>query len=135
MDFVKKCRTRLLWMWFVELSLLKENLWSCVGLRRTDWEFWMIFFFQTIRWCAQKVGEFTFTGLAQTPIYSESSLSECLYTRSSTITYNLTNQDTFTQFLCESGDTGLCGTGSAIQHVNITLSKLWEFLVYFLIKL
>eukprot|EP00105_Crassostrea_gigas_P029354 XP_011451281.1 PREDICTED: uncharacterized protein LOC105345013 isoform X3 [Crassostrea gigas] len=75
----------------------------------------------TIRWCAQKVGEFTFTGLAQTPIYSESSLSGCLYTRSSTITYNLTNQDTFTQFLCESGDTGLCGTGSAIQHVNITL--------------
>eukprot|EP00105_Crassostrea_gigas_P029356 XP_011451283.1 PREDICTED: uncharacterized protein LOC105345013 isoform X5 [Crassostrea gigas] len=80
----------------------------------------------TIRWCAQKVGEFTFTGLAQTPIYSESSLSGCLYTRSSTITYNLTNQDTFTQFLCESGDTGLCGTGSAIQHVNITLKPSTE---------
>lgn len=134
MDFVKECRTRLLWMWF--LSLPKKNLWSCVGLLRTDWEFGIIFFFfQTIRWCAKKVGEFTFTGLAQTPIYSESSLLGCLYTRSSTITYNLTNQDTFTQFLCESGYNGLCGTGSAIQHVNITLSKLWEFLVYFLIKL
>lgn len=135
MDFVKKCRTRLLWMWFVELSLLRRTFGPVLAFGGQTESFEWSFFFQTIRWCAQKVGEFTFTGLAQTPIYSESSLSGCLYTRSSTITYNLTNQDTFTQFLCESGDTGLCGTGSAIQHVNITRSKLWEFLVYFLIKL
>lgn len=74
----------------------------------------------TIRWCAQKTNEMMFTGLPQTPIHSEASLSGCQYTRSSTITYNLTSQDTFTKFLCESGDTGLCGTGTAIQYVNIS---------------
>ncbi|XP_052722409.1 uncharacterized protein LOC128193163 isoform X3 [Crassostrea angulata] len=74
----------------------------------------------TIRWCAQKTNEIMFTGLPQTPINSEASLSGCQYTRSSTITYNLTSQDTFTKFLCESGDTGLCGTGTAIQYVNIS---------------
>ncbi|XP_065933592.1 uncharacterized protein [Magallana gigas] len=76
---------------------------------------------KTISWCAQRATEMMFTGLPQTPIHSEASLSGCQYTRSSTITYNLTNQDTFTKFLCESGDTGLCGTGTAIQHVNITI--------------
>ncbi|XP_065930409.1 uncharacterized protein [Magallana gigas] len=45
---------------------------------------------------------------------------------SSTITYNLTSQDTFTRFLCESGETGLCGTGTAIQYVNISISE-WSY--------
>eukprot|EP00105_Crassostrea_gigas_P032838 XP_011455992.2 PREDICTED: uncharacterized protein LOC105348322 [Crassostrea gigas] len=76
---------------------------------------------QTIRWCAQRAGEFIFTGLPQTPIHSEASQSGCIFTRSSTITYNLTSEDTFTKFLCEAGDTGLCGTGTAIQYVNITI--------------
>ena len=91
----------------------------------------VFFFFQTIRWCAQKANEFSFTGLAQTPIDSEASPSGCMFTRSSTITYNLTSQDTFTKFLCESGDTGLCGTGTAIQYVNIsTTGKLSECIEY-----
>uniref|UniRef100_A0A8W8LHE6 Ig-like domain-containing protein n=1 Tax=Magallana gigas TaxID=29159 RepID=A0A8W8LHE6_MAGGI len=74
----------------------------------------------TIRWCAQKTNEMMFAGLPQTPIHSEASLSGCIFTRFSTVTYNLTSQDTFTKFLCESGDTGLCGTGTAIQYVNIS---------------
>nr|XP_034303099.1 uncharacterized protein LOC105333181 isoform X2 [Crassostrea gigas] len=78
---------------------------------------------KTIRWCTQKTNEMMFTELAQTPIHSEASLSGCQYTRSSTITYTLTKEDTFTQFLCESGDTGLCGTGTAIQYVNITIEE------------
>ncbi|XP_078323782.1 uncharacterized protein LOC111125833 isoform X3 [Crassostrea virginica] len=78
---------------------------------------------KTIRWCARKSTDFTFTGLPQTPIHSEASLIGCQYTRSSTITYNLTSTDTFTQFLCESGDNGMCGTGSAIQYVNITIES------------
>ena len=60
-------------------------------------------------------------GLSQIPIHSEASLIGCQYTRSSTITYNLTSTDTYTQILCESGDTGMCGTGSAIQYVNISI--------------
>ncbi|XP_056010952.1 uncharacterized protein LOC125678643 isoform X15 [Ostrea edulis] len=75
----------------------------------------------TIRWCAKTANTFTFTGLPQTPIHSEASLSGCQYTRSSTITYNLTNSDTYTQFLCESGNSGLCETGTAKQYFNITL--------------
>nr|XP_022325707.1 uncharacterized protein LOC111125833 isoform X3 [Crassostrea virginica] len=78
---------------------------------------------KTIRWCARKSTDFIFTGLPQTPIHSEASLIGCQYTRSSTITYNLTSTDTFTQFLCESGDTGMCGTGSVIQYVNITVES------------
>nr|XP_022325341.1 uncharacterized protein LOC111125637 [Crassostrea virginica] len=74
---------------------------------------------KTIRWCARKSTDFTFTGLPQTPLHSEASLIDCQYRRSSTIIYNLTDTDTSTQFLCESGDTGMCGTGSAIQYVNI----------------
>lgn len=46
--------------------------------------------FKTIRWCARKDGEFSFTGLVQTPIHSKASPSGCQYTRSSVITYNLT---------------------------------------------
>ena len=79
--------------------------------------------FQTIRWCARKRTHFTFTGLPQSPVHSEASLLGCQYRRSSTITYNLTSTDIFTQFLCESGDDGMCGTGSAIQYVNISLGK------------
>ncbi|XP_061188113.1 uncharacterized protein LOC133196217 [Saccostrea echinata] len=76
----------------------------------------------TIRWCAKKSQEFTFTGVPQTPIHSEASLSAgCQYTRSSTITYNLTSDDTYTQFLCESGYSGLCETGTARQYLNISL--------------
>lgn len=81
---------------------------------------------KTIRWCARKSGDFSFTGLAQTPIHSEASPSGCQYTRSSTITYNLTSADTFTRFLCESGDSGLCETGTAIQYVNITIETSTE---------
>ena len=83
----------------------------------------IIILFQTIRWCARKSTDFTFTGLPQIHIHSEASLFGCQYTRSSTIIYNLTSTDTFTQFLCESGDTGMCGTGSAIQHINISTGK------------
>ena len=83
----------------------------------------IIILFQTIRWCVRKVSDFTFTDLPQTPVHSEASFSGCQYTRSSTITYNLTSTDIFTQFLCESGDTGMCGTGSAIQYVNISTGK------------
>nr|XP_022325342.1 uncharacterized protein LOC111125639 isoform X1 [Crassostrea virginica] len=75
---------------------------------------------KTIRWCVRKSTDFTFTGLPQTPIHSEASLIGCQYTRSSTTTYILTDTDTSTQFLCESGDTGMCGTGSAIQYVYIS---------------
>ncbi|XP_061189147.1 uncharacterized protein LOC133197236 isoform X2 [Saccostrea echinata] len=76
----------------------------------------------TIRWCAKKSQDFTFTGLPQTPVHSEASPSSgCQYTRSSTITYNLTSDDTYTQFLCESGYSGLCETGTAKQYLNITL--------------
>lgn len=78
--------------------------------------------FQTIKWCAQKANEWSYTGLPKTPIHSEASPSGCQYTRSSTITYNLSKEDTFTQFLCESGDTGFCGTGTAIQHIKINIT-------------
>lgn len=74
-----------------------------------------------IGWCAQRANEMSFTKLPQTPITSAVSKSGCQYTRSSTITYSLTSQDTFTRFLCESGNTGSCGTGTAIQYVNITI--------------
>ncbi|XP_061185061.1 uncharacterized protein LOC133193102 [Saccostrea echinata] len=78
----------------------------------------------TIRWCAKKSQDFTFTGLPQTPVHSEASPSTgCQYTRSSTITYNLTSDDTYTQFLCESGSSGLCETGTATQYLNITLAQ------------
>ncbi|XP_062589893.1 uncharacterized protein LOC134251491 isoform X2 [Saccostrea cucullata] len=76
----------------------------------------------TIRWCAKTAGAQSFTGLPQTPIHSQASTSGCQYTRTSTITYNLTSSDTYTQFLCESGSSGLCGTGTAIQYFNITLT-------------
>nr|XP_022321294.1 uncharacterized protein LOC111123328 isoform X1 [Crassostrea virginica] len=79
---------------------------------------------KTIRWCSRKTTDFLFTGLPQTPIHSEASLIGCQYTRSSTITYNLTSTDTFTQFVCESGENGMCGTGSAIQYVNISVEML-----------
>eukprot|EP00105_Crassostrea_gigas_P016809 XP_011434332.1 PREDICTED: uncharacterized protein LOC105333181 isoform X1 [Crassostrea gigas] len=75
---------------------------------------------KTIRWCARKDGEFSFTGMVQTPIHSKAFPSGCQYTRSSVITYNLTSEDIFTEFLCESGDTGMCGTGTAVQYVNIS---------------
>ncbi|XP_061189145.1 uncharacterized protein LOC133197235 [Saccostrea echinata] len=76
----------------------------------------------TIRWCAQTAGASSFTGLPQIPVHSQASQSTgCQYTRSSTITYNLTSSDTHTQFLCESGYSILCGTGTAKQYINITL--------------
>ncbi|XP_062603188.1 uncharacterized protein LOC134264963 isoform X2 [Saccostrea cucullata] len=76
----------------------------------------------TIRWCSKKSQDFSFTGLPQTPVHSEATMSSnCQYTRSSTITYNLTNDDTYTQFLCESGYSPLCETGTAKQYLNITL--------------
>ncbi|XP_065933597.1 uncharacterized protein [Magallana gigas] len=67
----------------------------------------------------------SFMGLAQTSINSETSQSGCMFTRSSTITYNLTSQDTFTRFLCESGNTKTCETGTAKQYVNITIE--WSY--------
>lgn len=116
------------YVYYVYMFLLYQNVWILIllGTDKVKCIIWGFFFLQTIRWCTQKTNEMMFTRLAQTPIHSEASLSGCQYTRSSTITYNLTNQDTFTKFLCESGDTGLCGTGTAIQHVNITIGKLWE---------
>ena len=81
---------------------------------------------KTIRWCARKDTDFTFTSLPQIPIHSEASLLGCQFTRSSIITYNLTSTDTFTQFLCEAGETGMCGTGSAIQYVNISIGKCYN---------
>ncbi|XP_065930410.1 uncharacterized protein [Magallana gigas] len=77
----------------------------------------------TIGWCAKRASELSFITLANTPIHSDATPLGCQYTRSSTITYNLTNYDTFTRFLCESGDTGTCGTGTAIQYVNITIVR------------
>uniref|UniRef100_K1QWA0 Uncharacterized protein n=1 Tax=Magallana gigas TaxID=29159 RepID=K1QWA0_MAGGI len=79
---------------------------------------------KTIRWCTQKVNQISFIGLAQTSINSETSQSGCMFTRSSTITYNLTSQDTFTRFLCESGNTKTCETGTAKQYVNISIGKM-----------
>ncbi|XP_062588916.1 uncharacterized protein LOC134250565 [Saccostrea cucullata] len=75
----------------------------------------------TIRWCSKKSQALSFTGLPETPVHSEASPSGCQYTRSSTITYNLTSSDTYTQFLCESGYSGLCETGTAKQYLNISL--------------
>ncbi|XP_062566944.1 uncharacterized protein LOC134229220 [Saccostrea cucullata] len=77
----------------------------------------------TIRWCAKTGSAQSFTGLPKTPLHSQSSPSGCQYTRSSTITYNLTTSDIYTQFLCESGYSGLCGTGTAEQSLNTTLGK------------
>lgn len=74
----------------------------------------------TIRWCAQKVNQNKYTELSLIPVHSEASLSGCQYTRSSSITYNLNSEDTLTKFLCESGYTGICGTGTAIQYLNIS---------------
>nr|XP_034301838.1 uncharacterized protein LOC117681442 [Crassostrea gigas]XP_034301839.1 uncharacterized protein LOC117681442 [Crassostrea gigas] len=77
----------------------------------------------TIRWCVRKEKEEGFKRWAQSAVHSEASPSGCQYTRSSTITYNLTRDDTFTRFMCESGNTGTCGTGTAIQYVNITIIR------------
>lgn len=74
----------------------------------------------TIRWCVQKANQNNYTEYTLTPVHSEASPSGCQYTRSSTIIYNLTSKDTFTKFLCESGYTGFCGTGTAIQYLNIS---------------
>ena len=93
-----------------------------------------LIWFKTIRWCIQHANNVGFKELPQTPIHSEASLSESQYIRSSTIIYNLTSADTFTQFLCESGETGICGTGSAIQHVNIRIGKPRMFSLLFLCK-
>lgn len=87
------------------------------------WQHFLLWF-QTIGWCAKRASELSFITLASTPIHSDATPLGCQYTRSSTITYNLTNYDTFTRFLCESGDTGTCGTGTAIQYVNITIGKM-----------
>ena len=91
---------------------------NCLVVHKTNWVW-----FKAITWCVQHANNVGFKELPQTPIHSEASLSENQYIRSSTIIYNLTGVDTFTQFLCESGDTGMCGTGSAIQHVNISIGK------------
>ncbi|XP_062599729.1 uncharacterized protein LOC134261304 [Saccostrea cucullata] len=78
----------------------------------------------TIRWCSKKSQDLGFTGLPQTPVHSEAwPSSNCQYTRSSTITYNLTSDDTYTQFLCESGYSGLCETGTAKQYLNISIAQ------------
>ncbi|XP_061186382.1 uncharacterized protein LOC133194442 [Saccostrea echinata] len=77
----------------------------------------------TIRWCAKTAGAPSFTGLPQTPTHSQSSQSGCQYTRTSSINYNLTTSDTYIQFLCESGYSGLCETGTARQYLNITLGS------------
>lgn len=42
----------------------------------------------------------------------------------------LTSQDTFTRFLCESGNTKTCETGTAKQYVNISIGKLLWLTVY-----
>lgn len=92
--------------------------------------------FQTIGWCVKKENEQIFTKLDQTPLHSNASFNGSQYIRSSTITYILTSQDTFTKFLCESGDTGVCGTGTAIQYVNISITgKLsqYMYILYLLI--
>lgn len=81
----------------------------------------------TIGWCVQKENEEIFTKLDQAPLHSNASFNGSQYIRSSTITYSLTSQDTFTKFLCESGDTGVCGTGTAIQYVNITIDPVTNF--------
>lgn len=77
----------------------------------------------TIRWCVRKEKEKGFNRWTPSPVHSKASPSGCQYTRSSTITYNLTRDDTFTRFMCESGNTGTCGTGTAIQYVNITIIR------------
>ena len=92
------------------------------------------FDFKTIRWCVQHANNVGFKELPQTPIHSEASLSESQYIRSSAIIYNLTSADTFTQFLCESGETGICGTGSAIQYVKISIGKPRMLALLFLCK-
>lgn len=83
--------------------------------------------FQTIRWCVQQKNDASFTELVQTPIHSEPFLTGNQYMRSSTITYNLTSEDTFTRFLCESGDYNTCGSGIAKQYVNISIGKMFSF--------
>ncbi|XP_062603185.1 uncharacterized protein LOC134264962 isoform X2 [Saccostrea cucullata] len=80
----------------------------------------------TIRWCAKTADASSFTGLPEAPVHSQASKAGCQYTRSSTITYNLTSSDTGTQFLCESGYSSLCGSGTAMQYVNISIGEETE---------
>ncbi|XP_056003934.1 uncharacterized protein LOC125660939 [Ostrea edulis] len=77
----------------------------------------------TIRWCFKTAYAFIFTPLPHVPVLSDASPSGCQYIRSSTVTYNMTNSDIFTQFLCESGTPGLCETGTAKQYLKITSAQ------------
>lgn len=87
-----------------------------------------ILWFQTIRWCSKNSFENSFTDLAS--INTDAKFLDCQYTRSSKINYNFTRDDMFTQFLCESGYSGTCRTGTAIQYVNITFGKVLNSFLY-----
>nr|XP_022322955.1 uncharacterized protein LOC111124395 [Crassostrea virginica] len=77
-----------------------------------------------IRWCVKTAGSSTFFGLPDTAVHSGAVLGAgCQHTRSSTITYNVTSSDTYTEFLCESGFTSLCNSGTAKQFVSIKLES------------
>uniref|UniRef100_A0A8W8J9L4 Tyrosine-protein phosphatase domain-containing protein n=1 Tax=Magallana gigas TaxID=29159 RepID=A0A8W8J9L4_MAGGI len=73
-----------------------------------------------IRWCIKKASQHSFVVFPLTTNHTVPSRFGCQYTRSSTIVYNITSEDEFTQFLCETGDYELCGTGSIIRYVNIS---------------
>lgn len=76
--------------------------------------------FQIIRWCIKKASQHSFVVPPLTANHTVPSRFGCQYTRSSTIVYNMTSEDEFTQFLCETGDYEFCGTGSIIRYVNIS---------------
>nr|XP_034301823.1 uncharacterized protein LOC105345014 isoform X6 [Crassostrea gigas] len=76
----------------------------------------------TIRWCAKTAGAPTFTGLSNAAVHSmTTSGPNCQNIRSSTVTYNITSSDIRTEFLCESGYSSQCNSGTAKQFVTISL--------------
>ncbi|XP_065933583.1 uncharacterized protein [Magallana gigas] len=76
----------------------------------------------TIRWCAKAAGAPTFTGLSNAAVHSmTTSGPNCQNIRSSTVTYNITSSDIRTEFLCESGYSSQCNSGTAKQFLTISL--------------
>lgn len=76
----------------------------------------------TIRWCAKAASAPTFSGLSNTAVHSvTTSGPNCQNIRSSTVTYNITSSDFRTEFLCESGYSSQCNSGTAKQFVTISL--------------
>ncbi|XP_062600987.1 uncharacterized protein LOC134262629 [Saccostrea cucullata] len=81
---------------------------------------------QNIRWCLKIGGYGTFTPwVAHIKTINITSKS-CYKMQRSIITYTVEIVNGTTEFICESGYTTMCGTGSAIAHMTVLSAKSTE---------